>query len=520
MQKEHILAIDSGTQSIRALIYSLDGTLVAKSQVPIDIYKSPEPGWMEVDPEGVWQLLCQSCHELWKQPGVDKTAIAGIALTTQRITTINVDRQGKPLRPAIHWMDQRRTPNVKTVGGLWGLAFKLVNVTETVKTLQADAESNWIRRYQPEIWDATYKYLLLSSYLVYKFTGQFVDSAGSQVGYLPFDFRRQRWGSRSDWKWSAVGVEREKLVELVKPTETLGMVTRQAAEDSGVPEGLQVIAAAADKACEVLGAGCIEPNQACLSFGTTATINTTHTKYSEVIPLLPPYPAAVPGAYSLEIQIFRGYWMVTWFKREFGMNEVRLANQMGVPTESLFDELVAKVPPGSYGLMLQPYWAPGLKYPGPEAKGAVIGFGDIHTRGYLYRAILEGIAYALREGAEQTSKRSGIKITEVRVAGGGSQSKSAVQLTADIFGLPMSTAHVYETSGLGAAIDAAVGLGLHKDMRTAVSAMTHIGQTYEPIPENHKLYEELYQRVYKKMYGRLKPLYDDIREITGYPPQL
>ena len=106
------------------------------------------------------------------------------------------------------------------------------------------------------------------------------------------------------------------------------------------------------------------------------------------------------------------------------------------------------VPPGSQGLVLQPYWSPGLRSPGPEARGAIIGFGDVHTRAHIYRAILEGLAYALREGAERTEKRSKVKIKELRVAGGGSQSRAAMQLTADLFGLPASRPHVYEASGL------------------------------------------------------------------------
>jgi len=239
----------------------------------------------------------------------------------------------------------------------------------------------------------------------------------------------------------------------------------------------------------------------------------------EVIPLIPPYPSAVPGAYSLEIQIYRGFWMVSWFKREFGMNEERLAAERGVETEELFDDLVNSVPAGSLGLTLQPYWSPGLKVPGPEAKGAVIGFGDVHTRAHLYRSILEGLAYALREGADRTNKRSKAKIKEIRVAGGGSQSPAAMQLTADIFGLPVCKPQVYEASGLGAAIDAAVGLKLHPDFETAVKEMCHMGNSIEPIKENQQIYDALYHRVYCKMYDRLKPLYEEIRSITGYPPQ-
>ena len=132
--------------------------------------------------------------------------------------------------------------------------------------------------------------------------------------------------------------------------------------------------------------------------------------------------------------------------------------------------------------MLQPYWSPGLKVPGPEAKGAVIGFGDVHTRAHLYRSILEGLAYALREGAERTSRKTHVPIKEIRISGGGSQSKAAMQLTADIFGLPTTNAHIYETSGLGAAMDVAVGLKLHPDFETAVKEMSHMGNPSNRLP--------------------------------------
>ncbi len=519
MAGDLLLAIDHGTQSVRALLFDLRGALLAKTRVPIEPYVSPAPGLAEQDPEVFWNAVCQACQELWQVPGVRKEAVAGVALTTQRSTLINVDAHGRPLRPAIVWLDQRRTSGLKPVGGWWGLAFRLAAMTETVAYLQAEAEANWIRTHQPETWQRTHKYLFLSGYLTYRMVGRFVDSVGSQVGYVPFDYKSLTWARPSDWKWQAVPMPPEILPDLVPPAGVLGEITQEAAEATGIPTGLPLIAAAADKACEVIGAGCLQPHIACLSYGTTATINTTHQRYIEVIPLIPPYPSAVPDAYSLEIQIYRGYWMVSWFKREFGQPEQYQAGEMGIEAEELFDELVNSVPPGSLGLTLQPFWSPGLRVPGPEAKGAVIGWGDVHTRAHLYRSILEGLAYALREGAERTAKRSGVAITELRVAGGGSQSDAAMQLTADIFGLPVVRPHLYEASGLGAAIDAAVGLGLHPDFTTAVAEMTRLGVSFEPNPTHHRIYDELYQRVYLHMYGRLRPLYEQIRDITGYPPK-
>lgn len=512
---ETILAIDNGTQSVRALLFDLKGNLLEKVQVPIKPYVSPKPNWAEQDPLVFWEAVCQACQGLWEK-GVQKERITAVTLTTQRGTVINVDANGNHLRPAIVWLDQRRTNGVPRVGGLWALAFRLIGMAETVAYFQAEAEVNWLQTHQPDIWDKTHKYLFLSGYLTHKLTGEFVDSVGCQVGYVPFDYKKHTWASRFDWKWQALmHPDKSKLPDLKPVGAQLGAITQHASQQTGLPVGLPVMAAAADKACEVIGAGCLTPSRACLSYGTTATINTTHQRYLEAIPFVPPYPAALPHAYSVEIQIYRGYWMVSWFKEEFGLREQLLADETDLPPEAFFDDLVRQVPAGSEGLLLQPYWSPGIKLPGPEAKGAIIGFSDVHTRAHIYRAILEGLAYALREGLERTVKRSKRPVSELRVVGGGSQSDAAMQLTADIFNLPAIRPHTFEASGLGAAIDTAVGMGLHGDFETAVKEMSHIGKTFEPNSQTHHIYDQLYHGVYKQMYKRLKPLYEELWKITG-----
>ncbi|MES2298626.1 MAG: FGGY-family carbohydrate kinase [Pseudomonadota bacterium] len=517
MPDSHILAIDNGTQSVRAILFDLKGNIVAKSQVHLEAYFSDHPGWAEHDADGYWDAVCTACQRLWSEPGADKTRVAGVAITTQRGTVVNLDRHGKPLRPAITWLDQRRTDEVPPMGMLWSAAFKLARVDSTINFFRGEAEINWIKAHQPDVWKKTDKFLLLSGYLNYRMSGRFVDSIGSQVAYIPFDYKKQQWAGPLDWKWQALAVTPEMLPELVEPGTVIGAIDADVERATGIPVGTPIIAAAADKACEVIGAGCQAPHIGCISYGTTATINTTTKKYVEVTPFIPPYPSAIPDTYSTEVQIFRGYWMVNWFKEQFGHHEQAQAATRGVAPESLFDDLVNTVPPGSMGLMLQPYWTPGIRVPGPEAKGAIIGFGDVHTRAHVYRAILEGLAYALREGKERTEKRSGVKITELRVSGGGSQSDAAMQLTADIFGLPTARPHIYETSGLGAAIDAAVGLGLYPDFEHAIGKMTRIGRVFKPIAKNQEMYDRLYRRVYQKMYARLQPMYQEIADITGYP---
>lgn len=513
----YLLAIDNGTQSVRALLFDLAGNLVGKGKVELQPYYSEHPGWAEQDPEYYWQSLGEACRQLWASVDIDKSQIAGVSLTTQRGTLINVDEAGQPLRPAILWLDQRRADVEGHIKGPWGWLFKLIREEETIDYFRSQAEANWITQQQPEIWARTHKFLLLSGFLTHRLCGRFVDSVGSCVAYLPFDYKRLCWAKASDWKWQAIPVRPGMLPELVKPGERIGSISAEASRHTGIPEGLPLIAAASDKACEVIGAGGVEPSTACLSYGTTATINTTRAKYLETIPLIPPYPAAIPDHYNTEVMVFRGFWMVSWFKEQFGHAERQRGLELGVAAETLFDELVEGVPPGSMGLMLQPFWSPGIREPGLEAKGSIIGFGDVHTRAHLYRAILEGLAYALRQGKERIEKRSGTRIERLRISGGGSQSDAAMQLTADIFNLPAERPHLYEASGLGAAIDCAVGLGLHPDFPTAIAAMTRVGKVFQPNPQAVAVYERLYREVYLRMYKQLKPLYRSIREITGYP---
>lgn len=520
MSANRVLAIDVGTQSVRAMVIDPVGSILAIAKVPIEPYVAGPPGCCEQDADLYWRAIGDACRRLWDQPEARRDALAGVALTTQRGTIVLTDEHGDPVRRAMVWLDRCRAEGLPRIGGKWGLMFRVAGVTETVATFMAEAEANVIARREPETWKAIRHYLFLSGFLVHRLTGEFRDSVAAQVGYVPFDYRALRWAGSGDWKWQAIPVERDWLPELIPPGGQLGVISTAASEATGIPAGLALIAAAGDKACEVLGSGALDPHVGAISLGTTATFNTTHRRYVEVVPVVPPYPAAVPDAYSLEVQISRGYWMIEWFRREFGAIEVARARELGVDVEPLFDGLAASIPPGSMGLVLQPYWSPGVRVPGPEAKGAVIGWGDVHTRAHLYRAILEGLAYALREGMERTVQRTKVPVTEVRVSGGGSQSPAAVQLTADIFGLPAKRPHTHETSGLGAAIDAAVGLGIHPSFEAAVLAMTRVAETRDPDPSAHAIYEDLYRGVYLRLYERLKPLYEEIRRITGYPPEV
>lgn len=517
MSGDLLLAIDQGTQSVRAMLFDLHGELVARHQVHIEPYRSEQPGWAEQDCDYFWQHLCQACQGLWLEYPELKSRVVAASLTTQRASVVCLGKDYQPLRPAIIWLDQRRTSHYPKLPAWLNLGINLAGQGETLRQFRSKAECNWLAADEPEIWQRTRYFVLLSGYLTLKLTGQLNDAVASQVGYLPFDFRRQDWARPRDLKWHALTVKRGQLPPLVAAAQPLGTITAEAAEASGIPAGLVLYASGADKACEVLGSGALTPDTGSLSYGTTATFNTCNRRYVEPMRFVPPYPAALPDHYNSEIIVQRGYWMVNWFKREFAAAEVQEAQLLNIATEQLFDRLLRESPPGAMGLTLQPFWNPGVKYPGPEAKGAIIGFGDVHTRAHIYRAIIEGIGYALREGKERLEKRNGVAIRQLRVSGGGSQSDEVMQITANLFGQRVERPHTWETSGLGAAINAAVGAGYYASHVEAVAAMTRPGQAFSPDPQTAELYDQLYHQVYRPLYGRLAPLYRNIRRISGYP---
>jgi Sugar (pentulose and hexulose) kinases len=213
----------------------------------------------------------------------------------------------------------------------------------------------------------------------------------------------------------------------------------------------------------------------------------------------------------MEIQVYRGYWMINWFLKEFGAIPSKGATITGAKIED-FNKKLPTVPPGCDGLVLQPFWGPSLSK--PLAKGSIIGFSDSITNEHFYRAIIEGIAYALRDGMEHFEKKIRHRIEEVRVSGGGSQSNEICQITADIFNRPVSRVQTFENSSLGAAISGFLAIGVYPDAISAVNGMVRVRDTFVPNKVNQEKYDFLFKHVYSKMYPKLKDIYADIKAFN------
>lgn len=512
---KYFIVIDGGTQNIKAFIIDENGNEVSSQAQPVSPYFSTQPDFAEQDAEEYLRITQSVTKKAVDNSRVPRHELVAVAITTHRNTLVPVDESGRPVRPAITWLDERKTPGLKLPGGpFMSLALGLAGMAPKLKEYQRRSKCNWLREYEPESYNRTRMFLTISSYIFHALTGEFKDCS-SIVGLLPIDFKKLQW---HPWKivYQIIGVERDKLPPLVSPAEIAGRVSGKGARDFGVPEGLPVIIGAGDKQSELLGAGVTSGDVAEISYGTAAVIELLSSKYV-THPEMDFYTfgAAIPKHWVFEGFVGRGYWMVSWFRREFAKHEEEEAAKLGIEPEQLLNKRMEEIQPGSMGLILQPYWHP--RENDPLSKGAIIGFSGEHTRLHIYKAVVEGIAYELRRLAEIIEKRSGSRIKELRLGGGGSKSDEVMQITADVFGLPARRLHTSNLAALGVAIDAAVALSIYQDFPEAVAHMVRVKETFTPREENANTYDRLFNEVYKKLYPALSPLHSKIARITGYP---
>lgn len=505
-----ILTFDCGTQSIRAMLFNKQGDMVAKSKVSFEPYFSLQKGFAEQHPDFYFEKLCHASNLLKEANGDLWGNIKGVTVTTMRDTMILLDSDNNVIRPAILWLDTRHADNAaKEIPFGARLAFSLVGMGSAARMNFEHSKSNWIRQNEQENWEKTSKMVMLSGFMTYKLTDRLVDSVASQIGHIPFDYKNKQWNKPNNIKNCIFNIPLDRLPDLVAPTEIIGQITAKAAKLTGISEGIPVIASGSDKGCETLGTGCLTEDVAALSFGTTSTVQVNTKRYVEPQKFLPAYPSVVPDCYNPEIEIFRGYWMVTWFKNEFLSNEFLKIAAPDLTPDEFLNHMLTLTPCGCDGLVLQPYWGAGLK--NPEARGAIIGFSDVHKREHVYRAIIEGINFGLMDGLAKLKKSGGFKTKTLTVSGGGSQSDVICQITADMFGLEVKRVQTYETSGLGSSIAGFVGLGEFANFDEAVHSMVHYKSTFSPDMRNNETYNRLRDTVYSKIYPSLKHIFVDMK---------
>ena len=507
-----VLTLDFGTQSVRTALINKQGEIVylyKKAYEPL--YFSNKKGYAEQYADFYWDNLVECLKQLGKDSVKNLKSVVAMTVTTFRDSAVLLDKDNKPLRPVILWLDQRLARADEKIPAIHRFLFKLVGMKDTIVMNRTRTMAHWVKENEPDVWAKVEKYVNISTYINFKLTGELSDSPGGLTGHYPLNYKKSVWYKEGAMKGRIFGIPNRMLPKVVKPGDVIGYLKDEVADMCGLPKGLKLIASGSDKGCETIGLGCLSPDIGAISYGTACTIEVSNPKYHEPEPFLPAYAAAVPNLYNMDVQIYRGYWMLRWFASEFASELQAEAQEKCVPIEAVLDEWLKDVSVGSDGLILQPYWGPGLAR--PLAKGAIIGFSNVHTRKHMYRAIVEGIAFALREGLESIEKSQKQKVRCLRISGGGSLSDEICQITADIFGLEISRVQTIESTSLGAAIATFTAVKEFKNVHEAVKSMSKVGDTFKPNKTNHRIYDRIYHDVYLKVYPRLKPLDIEINNI-------
>lgn len=511
-QNPLVLTFDFGTQSVRTALINKRGEIVyLYKKIYKPVYFSSKKSYAEQHADFYWNNLIKCIKKLTKEAKDKLKDIVAMTVTTFRDSAVLLDENNKPLRPVILWLDQRLAKAKEKLPILHRLAFKIVGMADAINLNRTRTPAHWVKENEPDIWAKTHKYVNISTYINYRLTGELADSPGGLTGHFPLHFRKLQWYKEGAMKGRIFGIPNRMLPKIVPPGDEIGILLDSVADQVGLPRGLKLIATGSDKGCETIGLGCLTPKMAAISYGTACSIEVSNPSYYEPEPFLPAYAASVPNLYNLDVQIYRGYWMLKWFANEFASEIEKEANLKKVATEQILNEWLGDVVPGSDGLILQPYWGPGLAR--PLAKGAIIGFSSIHTRKHIYRSIVEGIAFELRQGLESIERSQRQKVNTMRISGGGSISDKICQITADIFGIEISRIQTSESTSLGAAIATFSAIKQFDSVQDAVDKMVKTSKTFKPNALNHKRYNQIYHGVYKKVYPRLNPLNRQINKL-------
>jgi xylulokinase len=490
--KDLVLGVDSSTTACKVIAFDAEGRAVAEGRAAIPLH-NPSPGAWEQDAEDWWRALCEASRACVAQ--IDPARLGAMAIANQRETFVLTDDHGRPLTPALVWMDHRCAAAVERVVARVGhlgrdwlheVSGKPACTTPSLYKLAGLFER------QPEMAEALARhspaagFVEVHGFLAWRLSGKPVSSlaAADPTGLVAM--MEDRW---SPELMAVVGLRAEQLAVLHKPADVMGTVTESAAAATGLPAGLPIVAGAGDGQAAGLGAGIVAPGTAYLNLGTAIVSGVLSREYRYDRAFRTLYGAA-PGTYFLETDLQGGTFTITW-----------LCEKLLGKTLAILDELerdASGIAPGSEGLFLVPYWNGVMNpYWDDAARGILVGLSGEHRPAHLYRALLEGIALEQRLHTTGVEAASG-PIDEMIVMGGGSKSALWCQILADAIGKPMVRAGTTEATALGAAMLAAVATGLHPSIEEAARAMSRRGERFDPGP-NRAHYDALFPR-YRSIY--------------------
>ncbi len=496
------LTFDIGTTSVKVILYGRDGRLAGKVIRNYSL-ATPDVNWYEADPDLYWDAVVSGTREVLESSRVDPQEIRTISGCSQGETMIFIGADGRPVRPAIVWLDLRAREEAAELAALVSRdeLYAITGLNEIDPTWSA-TKVLWVKKHQPEIFLKTTRILLVEDYITWRLTGRACTTPNLLSSSLFVDVHSHRyWGMFVDH----LGIA-DRLPEIIEPGDRVGTLSTGAAHEMGLSVGTLVVKGAMDQATSAVGAGNYLPGIVTETTGSVMAIGVTTTSVDPRAAVKLPYqPHVKPGSFLYLPYVQTAGSAYKWWRDKFCAEEIREAGDLEAAYDRM-NALAAPVPAGSEGAVFLPFLA-GAGQPelDPDARGVFYGLTLKHGKGHCARAIMESIAYMLRKILADFV-RFGIDMTEVRSMGGGARSDLWLQIKADVIGLPLVRMEEEETSTLGAAILAAVACGDQPDIATAAAVMVRLGRRFEPDPRTRAAYDKSFA-LYNELYGALAPVF-------------
>jgi xylulokinase len=488
-----LLALDVGTTALKAVLFDAAGRTVASAAEEYRL-QTPEPNVVELNPEIYWEATRKTIADAFSRSAAAPEAVGAIGVTSQGETLVALDAAGKPLRPAIVWLDNRTQGEAAQVGEAFSVAdvYRVTGQQELIPTWTA-TRILWLRNHEPTIFERARKFLLVEDYLIYRLTGEFVTDHALNPSTLYYDIEARDWWNPM---LAFLGINRTQLPRLANSGETAGRLTPAAAAAVGLRAGTPVTTAPIDQIAGAVGAGNLQAGAVSETTGAALAICATGER-----PVYDPrrrlglYLHAVPGRYALLPWAPTAGMVLRWFRDTFG----------GGASYDELDREAEAIAPGADGLTMLPHLGgAGCPDVNPAAKGAFWGITLSHGRGHFTRAILEAVAFMLRGNLELLAEL-GVETREVRSLGGAARSPLWLRIKADVCGRDLLVMECEEATCLGTAMIAAVAGGVHRDLETARAAMVRIKGRVAYDPSATGQYEAAYQQ-YRKVHESVRSL--------------
>jgi len=500
----YLLGIDAGTTSIKSVLFSPKGEMVGSS---LQEYKllTPKPDYVELNPEVYWITCKNSIKDLLKKSKISPDEIISIAISSQGETLIVLDKQGKPLRNAIVWLDNRSKEEAEILKNKFGeeTVYKITGQPQIVPTWPA-TKILWIKRNEPQIFKKVGKFLLVEDYLIYKLTGEYFAEYSLYSSSLYFDIRKDLWWNEM---LEELEINEDQLPCMKPPGTVVGELSAEVSAELGLSKKTIVATGAFDQAASAIGAGNVEPGILSETTGAALAIVMTVDKLTyDPKRRIPCHRHPVNRLYFLMPWSQTAGMFLRWFRDNFCLVEKSLERLTGINAYALMDKEAEKAPPGSEGLVMLPHLM-GAACPefDPDAKAVMFGITLKHSKPHFIRAVMESVAYMLKRNLEVLSEL-GVNIKEVRSIGGAAKSKLWNRIKADVLQKRILVPKIKDTGVLGAALLAGVAAKVYRSIEAAANSMVEIEDVVEPRKEYEELYHKLY-KTYLELYESLKHLF-------------